>query len=126
MPISECISSVPLSNGDVLNYGRQKMIVPTGGNTNRQCSFFITPVIITNPDEPGAKCSPTVLATIDKGGVDVGSGTTMAVYGVDCTPSEDSVEIKVTAVSLDGTPLDGDFFCNVTVIGTPSPSSRKK
>jgi hypothetical protein len=38
MPISDCISSVPLSNGDVFYYGRQIMIVPSGGNVVRQCS----------------------------------------------------------------------------------------
>jgi hypothetical protein len=120
MPISNCISSVPLSNGDVLSYGRQKMIVPSGGNIARQCSFFISPVIVASPDEPGAKCSPTVLATVDNSGV--GAGTIMTIYGVDFAPSENALEIKVSAVSLEDVPLDGDYFCNITVIGTPSSS----
>jgi hypothetical protein len=45
----------------------------------------------------------------------------MTIYGVDFAPSEDTLEIKVSAVNLEDVPLDGDSFCNITVIGTPSP-----
>jgi len=121
MPISNCISSVTLSNGDVLIYGRQKMIVPSGGSAGRQCSFFIPQVIIATPDEPGAKCSPTVLATVDNKG-NVGADTIMTIYGVDLAPSDDTLEIKVSAANLEGSDLDGDYFCNITVIGTPGTS----
>jgi hypothetical protein len=44
----------------------------------------------------------------------------MTIYSVDLAPSEDTLEIKVSAVNLEGAKLDGDYFCNITVIGTPA------
>src|ERR1700720_147306 len=99
MPISECISSTPLSNGDTLYYGRQKMIIPTGGTGARQCSFFIPSVVIASPDDPGAKCTPVVVATIDNQGV--GAGTIMGIYSVVVVQVDaDTTEVAISAVHL--------------------------
>jgi hypothetical protein len=119
MPISESISSTPLANGDTLYYGRQKMIIPTGGASVRQCSFFIPSVAIASPDDPGAKCSPVVVATVDNEGI--GAGTIMGVYSVVVVQVDAiTTEIAISAQKLaGGGPLGGDYFCNVTVIGTP-------
>jgi hypothetical protein len=125
MPISECISSSPLGNGDTLYYGRQKMIIPAGGGVVRQCSFFIPSVAVASPDSPGAKCTPVIVATVDNH-PGVGAGTIMGIFDITVAQVDDTTEVKITAVHVtDSTPLDGDYFCNVTIIGTPTGRRHK-
>jgi hypothetical protein len=101
------------------------MIIPTGGAVVRQCSFFIPSVAIASPDAPGAKCTPVVLATIDNQGI--GAGTIMGIYSVVVVQVDaDKTEVAISAVHLTSdTPLDGDYFCNVTIIGTPTGRRHK-
>jgi hypothetical protein len=118
MDFSACITVVQLSNDVVLIYGRQKMLIPTT-TAQRQCSFFIPMLEVASPDDAGAKCSPTILATIDNQN-NVDTTTIMVVYGVDLSVVSQSVlEIKISAANPEAINLDGDYFCNISVMGTP-------
>jgi hypothetical protein len=66
-----------------------------------------------------------VVATIDNHGI--GAGTIMGIYSIVVTQVDaDTTEVSISAVHLTSdTPLDGDYFCNVTIIGTSTGRRHK-
>jgi hypothetical protein len=73
----DCFAS-PLPNGDVLCYGRARMIV-NGAST--RIAYFRTPNLkITPYEEDCVPSTPVIMASID--GVQIGSSQSMVIYGV--------------------------------------------
>ncbi|MBV8674582.1 MAG: hypothetical protein JOZ33_14210 [Acidobacteriaceae bacterium] len=110
------ISSTTLSNGDVMFYARQLMVIPQGGKSCRQAELLLPPLLIQSTDMPAGFCTPTIVATIDSLGV--GGGTVMGIYSLVVQPSEGKTQIAVSAQIIGGTEVDYEYFCNFRVIGT--------
>jgi hypothetical protein len=109
--------STNLDNGQVLYFGRQLMTVPAGGLSVRQCSFNLPHLEHSNA-AAGLLSSPVVVATVDNQGI--GAGTIMAIYSIvwaaNYIPGFD--ELAISAQNINGgIALNGDYHCNVTVIG---------
>jgi hypothetical protein len=116
----DCFTS-PLSNGDVLCYGRARMIV-NGAST--RIAYFRTPHLkITPYEEDGIPSTPVVMASID--GIQIGSSQSMVVYGVSIQAEGAYTYFDINTQTAEGfeAPDDSLYWCNVTVIGTPLPSS---
>ena len=111
-------SASPLPNGDVLYYGRTRMIV-IGAST--RIAFFRTPSLkITPYEDDGVPSTPVIMASID--GIQIGSTQSMVVYGV-CIESEGAYTyFDINAQTSEGVPVSEEplYWCNVTIIGTPA------
>jgi hypothetical protein len=115
-------SASPLPNGDVLYYGRARMIV-IGAST--RIAFFRTPGLKTTPyEEDGARSTPVILASID--GIQIGSTQSMVVYGVSIQSEGPYTYFDINAQTAEGIEVSDEalYWCNVTIIGTPGGSPR--
>ncbi|MEI9981383.1 MAG: hypothetical protein WDN23_20755 [Edaphobacter sp.] len=111
----DCFAS-PLPNGDVLCYGRARMIV-NGAST--RIAYFRTPNLkITPYEEDGVPSTPIIMASID--GIQIGSSQAMVVYGVSVQAEGAYTYFDISTHAADGTEVpDSLYWCNVTIIGTP-------
>src|SRR3984957_16533974 len=90
-------SASPLPNGDVLYYGRARMIV-IGAST--RIAFFRTPGLKTTPyEEDGVRSTPVILASID--GIQIGSTQSMVVYGVSVHAEHSCSERDINAQTVE-------------------------
>ena len=113
-------SASPLPNGDVLYYGRARMIV-IGAST--RIAFFRTPGLkITPYEEDGIPSTPVIMASID--GIQIGSTQSMVVYGVSIQAEGPYTYFDINAQTAEGVPVSDEalYWCNVTIIGTPAGS----
>jgi hypothetical protein len=113
----DCFAS-PLPNGDVLYYGRARMIV--NGESTR-IAFFRTPGLkITPYEEDGVPSTPVIMASID--GIQIGSTQSMVVYGVSIQAEDPCTYFDINAQTAEGVPVSDEalYWCNVTIVGTPA------
>jgi hypothetical protein len=103
------MKSVNLANRDIFFYDRMLMQSPQGGALVRQCVFMLPALL-----QPG----PVLQVTIERQG-GVGWGTYFGVYDIDVVQNGPQTEIKITAQSSTALPVQGDYYCNLNVIGTP-------
>jgi hypothetical protein len=118
----DCFAS-PLPNGDVLCYGRARMIV-NGAST--RIAYFRTPNLkITPYEEDGVPSTPVIMASID--GIQIGSSQSMVVYGVSVHAEGPYTYFDINAQTAEDVevPDESLYWCNVTIIGTPLPSSDR-
>jgi hypothetical protein len=111
-------SASPLPNGDVLYYGRARMI-DNGAST--RIAYFRTPNLkITPYEEDGVPSTPVIMASID--GIQIGSSESMVVYGVNVQAEGPYTYFDINTQAVDGAEVpESLYWCNVTIIGTPLP-----
>ena len=111
-------SASPLPNGDVLYYGRARMI-DNGAST--RIAYFRTPNLkITPYEEDGVPSTPVIMASID--GIQIGSSESMVVYGVSVQAEGPYTYFDINTQAVDGVEVpESLYWCNVTIIGTPLP-----
>lgn len=102
------MQSALLSNGDVMYYGVTKMGIPSTSSA-RQCAFWLTETL-ANP-----VCQITIRNTTHV----VGAGTAMVVYAIDLFPPSNPTEVAVSAQTITGNEVTGDYYCHWQIIGTP-------
>jgi hypothetical protein len=109
--------AAPLANGDVLYYGRARMVV-IGAST--RIAFFRTPGLkITPYEENGVPSTPVIMASID--GIQIDSTQSMVVYGVCIQAEGPYTYFDINAQTAEGFDASDEalYWCNVTIIGTP-------
>jgi hypothetical protein len=120
MPMSPSISSVLLPNGETLFYGREWMEIPDGGPSVRSCAFVLPELQTISATEAGVKCTPFVQVSIDSVSPVGGTGV-LGIYGVQTAALDPGwCEIVIEAQTIGGNEVEGDYWCNITVIGTPA------
>jgi hypothetical protein len=112
----DCASAL-LPNGDVLYYGRARMIV-TGDST--RIAFFRTPCLKLAPyEDEGVSSIPVIATTID--GIQIGATQSMVVYGISVQAEGPYTYFDINTQTSDGghVPEETPYWCNVTIIGSP-------
>ena len=97
-------------------------MIVNGAST--RIAYFRTPKVkITPYEEDGIPSTPVIMASID--GIQIGSSQSMVVYGASIQAEGAYTYFDINTQTSEGfeVPDDSLYWCNVTVIGTPFPSS---
>jgi len=109
------LKSATLANGDVLFYERMPMVVPAGGPSVRQSTFWLPVPLL--PD-------PVVQVTIDPKDA-IGGTQVMGIYGIVVGTKDNPTEVVISIQTATGHEVSGRYFCNLIVIGTPEVAAAQ-
>jgi hypothetical protein len=113
-------ASTTLDNGDVMYYGRSIMSIYPGSNHVRQVEFRVPALQGTDPIPPEGQSAPVVNATVYTMGPNAGTMFPIYSIGHKILGAESQFVISATNSVLDQ-PSDMDFYCSITIVGTPLP-----
>ncbi len=113
-------ASTTLDNGDIMYYGRCLMSIYPGSNHVRSAEFRVPVLEGIQPTPAEGQPAPVVNATVYT--LDHNVGTMFAISNINHNILGAESQIVVTANNTDlGQQVDNDFYCSITIIGTPSP-----
>lgn len=115
------VSVTPLGNGDLLCYGRHKM-QPTTTDALRHAVFLTPPISVVASNDPSQPGSPVVLLSIDSSDQGTSLGPTSLKFTPGAVGSTSYLQIDIDATTPGHVETTADFWCNITVIGTPPPA----
>jgi hypothetical protein len=112
-------ASTTLDNGDVMYYGRCLMSIYPGSEHVRGAEFRVPALKGTNPTPADGQSAPVVNATVYT--LDKNVGTMFAISNINhnILGAESQIVVSANNTNL-GQPSHMDFYCSITIIGTPS------